>query len=216
MKLLVTDFDGTFYDNNYEDNINFIKELNNIDFVIATGRNFPTLKEDLKIKCNYYICNDGGYILDKDYNLIYRNYIDKNTVKTVYDRILELGYNDYFFDNIDSFSKEIIPNVNKIFVKIQNNNPDEDIKYLLNGLNDIYAYISTNWINILSIESKKSNGIDHITNINKYDNIYVIGNDINDYDMLKKYNGYFIGNSNDIDFNAINNFLELQNIIKND
>ena len=93
---------------------------------------------------------------------------------------------------------------------------NEDIKYLLNGLDDIYAYISTNWINILSIDSKKSNGIDYITNLNKYDNIYVIGNDINDYDMLKKYNGYFIGNSNDIDFNTINNFLELKDIIKND
>ena len=216
MNLLVTDFDGTFYDNNYENNINFIKELNNIDFVIATGRNFPSLKEDLKIKCNYYICNDGGYILDKDYNLIYRNYIDKKTVETVYSRILELGYSDYFFDNIGKFSKEIIDNVNKISVRIQNDTPDKDIKYLLNGLKDIYAYISTNWINILSINSKKSNGIDYISQIKKYNNIYVVGNDINDYDMLKKYNGYFIGNSNDIDFNTINNFLELKDIIKND
>lgn len=215
MNLLVTDFDGTFYDNNYENNIKFIKELNNIDFVIATGRNFPSLKKDLKIKCNYYICNDGGYVLDKDYNLIYRNYIDKKTVETVYSRILELGYNDYFLDNIDMFSKKIIDNVNKISIRIQNNNSDEDIKYLLEGLDDIYAYISTNWINILSIESKKSNGIGFITNFNNYDNIYVIGNDINDYDMLKKYNGYFIGSSDNIDFNAINNFLELKDIIKN-
>ena len=216
MNLLVTDFDGTFFDNNYENNIKFIEELNNIDFVIATGRNFPSLKEDLKIKCNYYICNDGGYILDKDYNLIYRNYIDKKTVETVYSRILELGYNDYFFDNINRFSKEIIDDVNKISVKIQNDNPNEDIKYLLEGLNDVYAYISTNWINILSIESKKSNGINFITNLNNYDNIYVIGNDINDYDMLKKYNGYFIGSSKNMDFNTINNFLELKDIIKND
>lgn len=214
MNLLVTDFDGTFYDNNYENNINFIKELNNIDFVIATGRNFPSLKEDLKIKCDYYICNDGGYILDKNYNLIYRNYIDKKTVETVYSRILELGYNDYFFDNIDRFSKEIIDNVNKISVRIQNDIPDKDIKYLLNGLKDIYAYISTNWINILSINSKKSNGIDYISQIKKYNNIYVVGNDINDYDMLKKYKGYFIGSSSDIDFNTINNFLELKDIIK--
>jgi len=77
MDLLVTDFDGTFYDNNYENNIKFIESLSNINFVIATGRNFPSLKKDLKIKCDYYICNDGGYILDKDYNLIYRNHINK-------------------------------------------------------------------------------------------------------------------------------------------
>lgn len=216
MNLLVTDFDGTLFDNNYENNIKFVEELNNTDFVIATGRNYPSLKEDLKVKCDYYICNDGGYILDKDLNLLYRNYINKNTVETVYSRILELGYNDYFLDNIDEFSKEIIDNVNKISVRIQNDIPDKDIKYLLEGLDDIYAYISTNWINILSVESKKSYGIDYLTNLNKYNNIYVVGNDINDYDMLKKYNGYFIGNSNDTEFNTINNFLELKEIIKND
>ena len=33
---------------------------------------------------------------------------------------------------------------------------------------------------------------------------------------MKKYNGYFIGNSNNTDFNSINNFLELKEIIKND
>lgn len=216
MNLLVTDFDGTLFDNNYENNIKFIEELNNTYFVIATGRNYPSLKEDLKVKCDYYICNDGGYILDKDLNLLYRNYINKNTVETVYSRILELGYNDYFLDNIDEFSKELIDNVNKISVRIQNDNPDEDIKYLLEGLDDIYAYISTNWINILSVESKKSYGIDYLTNLNKYNNIYVVGNDINDYDMLKKYNGYFIDNSNNTEFNTINNFLELKDIIKND
>lgn len=216
MNLLVSDFDGTLFDNNYENNIKFIESLNDTDFVIATGRNYPFLKEDLKLKCNYYICNDGGYILDKDLNLIYRNYINEKTVEIVYSRILELGYNDFFLDSIDESSKEIIDNVNKICIRIQNDPPEENIKYLIEGLKDIYAYVSINWINILSIESKKSNAIDYLTNLNNYNNTYVVGNDINDYDMIQKYNGYFIGNSNDIEFNTINNFLELKDIIKND
>ena len=214
MNLLVTDFDGTFYDSNYKKNIEFIENLNNIDFVIATGRNFSFLKEDLKIKCDYYICNDGGYILDKNLKLIYRNYINKNTVETIYSRILELNYKDYFFDNVNECSNKIIDNINKISIRIENDKTDGDILYLLDGLDDVYAYISTNWINILSIESKKSNGIDFITNINKYKNIYVVGNDINDYDMIKKYNGYFIGSTNIDNFNTINNFLELKMKIK--
>ncbi|MBE6139215.1 MAG: hypothetical protein E7174_01735 [Firmicutes bacterium] len=215
MNLIVTDFDGTFYDKNYDKNIELIKKYNNIDFVIATGRNFTSLKKDLKINCKYYICNDGGYILDNNYNLLYRNSINKETVKTIHSRIIELGY-DYFFDNINTFSKDIVNNINKISIKIKDNNAEEDMKYILNELNDVYAYISTNWINILSIDSKKGNAIDYISKLNNYKNIYVVGNDINDYDMLKKYNGYFISKKESNNFNTIKCFLELKNIIKND
>lgn len=216
MDLLVTDFDGTFYDSNYEKNLDFVQNLNNTHFVVATGRNFNFLKKDLKIKCDYYICNDGGYILDKNLNLLYRNYINQDTVEIIHSRILKLNYKDYFFDNVNECSNKIINNINKISIRIENNTPDKDILYLLDGLDDVYAYISTNWINILSVESKKSNGIDFLININKYKNIYVVGNDINDYDMIKKYNGYFISNDNIDNFNIINNFLDLENIIKND
>ena len=215
MNLLVTDFDGTFYDNNYKKNIELIKKYNNFDFVIATGRNFPSLKKDLKIKCKYYICNDGGYILNKDYSIIYRNYINKDTVEKIYSRLKELKYNDYFLDNINTFSKNIIDDVNKISIRI-NNNAKEDINYLLNGLDDVYAYISTNWINIISIDSTKEKAIEYISKLNNYKKIYTIGNDINDYDMLKIYNGYFITNDSNNKFNTLNNFLELENIIKND
>lgn len=216
MNLLVTDFDGTFYDENYEKNIDLIKNIDNMDFVIATGRNYPSLKKDLKINCKYYICNDGGYILDNNNNLIYRNKIDNNTVKIIYNRIIELGYKDYFFDNINEFSYEIINDINKVSVKIKNDNALEDIKYILKNLNDVYAYISTNWINILSIDSKKGNAIDLITKLKRYDNIYVVGNDINDYDMLKKYNGYLVSNETNNEFNTIKSFIDLENIIKND
>lgn len=216
MDLLVSDFDGTFFDVNYIKNIEFIKENKSLDFVIATGRNFISLKKDLKIKCKYYICNDGGYILDSNYKLIYRNYIKENIVKIIYSRIKELGYIEYFFDNVETINKNIVDNVNKISIKIKENNVKKDIEYLLNGLSDVYAYISTNWINIINIDSKKSKAIDFILNFNNYDNIYVIGNDVNDIDMLRKYNGYLINNGKNDNFKTINSFLDLKQIIKND
>ena len=49
MKLIVSDFDGTFFDNNYDKNIELINKYSD-DFVIATGRNIKSLKKDLKIK----------------------------------------------------------------------------------------------------------------------------------------------------------------------
>lgn len=211
MKLLVSDFDGTFYDKNYLKNIELIKKYN-IDFVIATGRNFKSLKKDLKLKCKYYICNDGGYILDNDEKLIYRNYINRDTVEKIHSRILELGYENYFLDNIKTFSKDLIDDVNKISVKIKDSNVLDDINYLLKDLNNVYAYISTNWINILSIDSKKEKGIKFIEN--DYDDIIVIGNDINDYSMLKEYNGYLITDQINKEFKTINSFLELESIIK--
>ena len=46
MNLLVSDFDGTFFDDNYLDNIKFVESIrNNTKFVIATGRNFNFLKK---------------------------------------------------------------------------------------------------------------------------------------------------------------------------
>lgn len=117
-----------------------VERLKNFDFVIITGRNFQYLKKDLKIECKYYICNDGGYILDNNLNLLYRNFIAENTVNKIYCRILELGYTDYFFDSVEEISNSIINDVNKISIKIMDNNAFKDLEYLLKDLDDVYAY----------------------------------------------------------------------------
>lgn len=211
MNLIVSDFDGTFFDENYLKNIEFIKSLNDeYDFVIATGRNYDFLKKDLKIECKYYICNDGGYILDSNKNVIYNTYISDNTIKIIDGRIKKLNYTDYFYDYINHFDKKINHNINKVSIKIKNDNPMDDLKYLTKNLNDIYAYISTNWINILGISSKKENAIEFILKSNNYKNVYVVGNEINDYGMLKKYNGYLISNTKNEEYKTINNFLDLK------
>jgi len=211
MNLIVSDFDGTFFDENYLKNIEFIKSLNDeYDFVIATGRNYDFLKKDLKIKCKYYICNDGGYILDSNKNVIYNTYISDSTIKIIDERIKKLNYTDYFYDYINHFDKKINHNINKVSIKIKNDNSIDDLKYLIKDLNDVYAYISTKWINILSISSKKENAIDFILKSNNYKNVYVIGNEINDYGMLKKYNGYLISNTKNEEYKTINNFLDLK------
>lgn len=218
MNLIVSDFDGTFFDDNYEKNIEFInscRDKNN--FVIATGRNFNYLKTDLKIKCDYYICNDGGYILDSKENIIYKNIIEPKTVNEIYSRILKLNYKEYYFDNIISATSRPTDNIDKIFIRLEGlNNIKENIKYLIDGLDDIYAYKSTNWINIMSINSNKDKAIDYLVEHNNFDNVYVIGNDVNDYAMIKRYNGYLITNKSNNDFNCVNSFMDLKNIIEND
>lgn len=211
MNLIITDFDGTFFDDNYLENIDFIENIKDkYDFVIATGRNFKSLKGDLKIKCKYYICNDGGYILDNNEKLIYNNYIDDKIIKIVYDRMKELNYEEYFFDYINYFDTEINKNINKLSVKIRDNNALNDMNYMLKDLDGVYGYLSNNWINILSAESKKENAIEKILELNNYEKIYVIGNEINDYGMLEKYSGYLIYKEKIAGCKTINNFLELE------
>lgn len=211
MNLIISDFDGTFYDGNYNENIKFIEEIKkNYDFIIATGRNFKSLKEDLKIKCPYYICNDGGYILDNNEKLIYKNYINNNSIKIIYKRMKKLGYNEYFFDYIDHFDKKLKNKINKLSIRIKDDKALLDIEYLLKDISDVYAYISTNWINVLSIDSSKEKAIETLLKLTNYDKIYVIGNEINDFEMLKKYNGYLISKEKIKDFNTIDNFLELK------
>ena len=211
MNLIISDFDGTFYDNNYEENIKFVESIkNNYDFVVATGRHFKSLKRDLKISCKYYICNDGGYIVDDKEKIIYKNYLNDNELKIVYDRIKELKYEDYYIDYIEYFDVKINKNASKISIKIRDNNAHEDMNYIINNLNDTYGYLSENWINILPKKSCKEEAIDKLLKITNYENVYVIGNEINDYGMLKKYNGYLIADKSKDNFNVLTSFLEIK------
>lgn len=216
MNLIVSDFDGTFFDENYNKNIELInKNKDNFDFVIATGRSIFSLEKDLKVNCKYYICNDGGYILDSNKNIIYKKYIDFGTVNEMHKRIKDLGCTEFYFDNINEISTVPIEPVNKILVKLNHDGNDEkNMNNILNGIKKAYGYISDNWINIMSIESAKENGVDFISKLENYDNIYVVGNDINDYKMLKKYNGYLVSNKNIYGFNIINSFQDLKDKIK--
>ena len=211
MNLIISDFDGTLFDKNYKKNIEAIKKNKNIDLIIATGRNYKSLKKDLKIRCQYYICNDGGYILNKNEKIIYKNFFNQKSIEIIYKRLKELNYDDYFFDYIDTFDKEILTNVNKLSIKIRDNNAASDMDYILNNIDDAYGYLSENWINILPILSKKVNAIEHILNNNSYDKVYVIGNESNDYDMIKKYNGFLITEKKVDGYNCIKNFLEITN-----
>ena len=215
MNLIISDFDGTFYDDNYEENIKFIESIKDkCDFVIATGRHFKSLSRDLKIDCKYYICNDGGYILDNNKNLIYKNYMDDEELKIVYDRINELKYEDYFIDYIDYFDTNINKNASKVSIKIKDENAYKDMTFIIKDLKYTYGYLSNNWINILPKTTSKEKAIEKLLEITNYDKIYVIGNEINDYGMLKKYNGFLITNEINNDFNTITKFLDLKNIIK--
>lgn len=211
MNLLVSDFDGSFFDDNYKENINLIKKINNYDFVIATGRNYKSLKKDLKTKCEYYICNDGGYILNNKKRIIYINNFNDDVIKLIYERLKKLDYNDYFFDYILNQSKKLKSGVNKLSIRIKDNNAIKDMKYLIDSVDSVYAYVSENWINILPINSNKETAIEFLLKDNTYEKIITIGNDENDKGMIKKFNGYLITNKKIK--NGIKSFIDLKKFL---
>lgn len=214
MKAIFSDFDGTFYDKDYDKNIELIKSLD-VDFIVATGRHINSLSKDLKAKCRYYICNDGAYVLDENKNFIYKNSMNNNSVLSILEKIKELKIDDYFFDSYTKQSKELTFPINKISVKIKDRkNINYILNYLLDGIDDCYGYLSQNYINILDNNSTKTKGIDFVTSLNKYDEVYVIGNDINDYDMINKYNGYLVSDKQVKNFNCIKSFSSIKDIIK--
>ena len=186
MKVLVTDFDLTLYDDNYEKNLEYLKTLKDIEVIINTGREHITLFEDLKIECNYYILGDGSYIMNKNKEVIYTKPIKKGTIDILKKRIKQLKYTKSWFIDFDG---EVV----KLEVKIENKETAEkDLEYMIKDLDDVYGYVSRNWINIIDQHARKEIALEYLDSINHYDKIYTVGDGQTDYGMLKKYNGYLI------------------------
>lgn len=190
MKLIVSDFDLTLFDNNYDENIKLVNELNKKDFmfVIATGRSIDLLKKDLKnINFKYLICSDGSVILDNKFNILNSITFDKEVIN----EIITLLKNDPNLSKI-----EIDENINGISGVYAVFN---DLKYAEERLNyiiknyDVSGYVSTNGINIINKNISKVEGIEYIKKITGINDIYTIGDNINDLEMISKYNGYMIG-----------------------
>jgi len=196
MKLIISDFDLTFYDSNYEENIELINNFVNKGnmFVIATGRSINLLKKDIEnknIKFQYLICSDGSVILNDKFNIL------KNIVfeQQVVNEIIDLLQNDTNLIKLEiDKNNDGISGVYAVF-----NDKDyarKRLEYILNRYN-VSGYVSTHGINIINKNISKVIGIEYIKNIINIDDtdIYTIGDNVNDLEMTKKYNGYIIGNN---------------------
>ena len=200
MKVLVSDFDKTFYPDNFVDNI---KEINRFvdlgnTFIIATGRNFKSLKSRIdtyNIKYSYLICNDGSVIYDKNNNIIKKNNIKKETVLKLID-FISLYFDNVLLDDGYTLVKEASDTIDGIFVEF---NDYDTALQVINKVNanfdDVHGYLSQNYINIVSIDSSKGLAIKYLELLNDYKNIHVVGDGINDISMFEYYKGFSLFNS---------------------
>ncbi len=203
-KLLVSDFDNTLLNNDdFLKNIKIINEFvkqGNI-FVIATGRHINSLLNLIKtydIKYSYLINNDGGIIFDHNLNIIYQKNIPKKTAQ----KIIEIFQNsncliDWYVDTGLGITKDVNNNVNGLIGRF-NNLKEADVlfKNIVTLHNDIHGYLTLKHINITEKTVTKGNAIKILNKkLNlKEDNIYTIGDTINDISM-SIFNSYCMTNS---------------------
>lgn len=201
MKILASDFDNTIYFLEDEEKnkrnafkINEFISNGNI-FCIITGRNYSDLKNYLKkynILYTYLVCDDGAKIFNSvDYCLDTIN-LDRNTIeKATY--ILDSINADYYLD--DGYNKTT--NINdcvKIVVNCTDDEEKERIVKLIKEKVNVHIYASRTHVNIIEKSVNKEHALKRLLNIEnlEYNKLYVIGDNDNDYEMLKTFNGAVI------------------------
>ncbi len=205
IKLLVSDYDQTFYLNDDDVNKNIVSvekfiDVNNI-FVIATGRAYASFKEvadKYNIKYSYLILEHGATILDENDNIIFTSYIQNDISKAILE---DNSLKDERIQTICTANSKQVENTFKELTRIHFRYPSEDkamdIKKIID---DKYAkfvnsyYVSYNSIEIISKNTSKVDGISLIARKIGVDNsdIYTIGDGYSDVDMIKRFNGYAI------------------------
>ena len=198
MKILASDFDDTIY---FEDdveksikNIKAIKEFVSFgnSFCIITGRNYSDVKlllNEYKIPYTYLICEDGAKIFNNMDYCIDTIYMDKELIKEIINMLNEYNY-DYYLD--DGYNKT--NNINDCVKVVVNCSEKDKQVEIVNKIKEnikVYVYASKYHINIVNSSVNKANALKRLLNIENlsYNNLHVIGDNSNDYEMVKNFSG---------------------------
>ncbi|MCD4834364.1 MAG: Cof-type HAD-IIB family hydrolase [Bacteroidales bacterium] len=124
-EMIITDLDGTLLNNNREVSLTDMKTLfwlgeNNIIRVIATGRNFFSLRKVLKdnFPIDYLIFSSGAGVYDwKNKTLMHSQYMPDYEVRQISEILIN--------HNVDFMIHEMIPENHKfVYHRSGNHNPD--------------------------------------------------------------------------------------------
>ena len=218
-KILISDYDGTFYQNDIDimkniDKVNEFRSLGNL-FVLATGRSYVDLNMEIDkygISYDYLILNHGALLLSKELNVISSFNLDKDQVESI---LSYVNNNRDIYDIvlIDNFKKRVTDtsSIVKIMLKLYSfDNAKKVKKYIDEKCFDIKSYCEEEdnhyLVEIVSSKASKSLMVEKIVEIEKIknNNVYTVGDGINDIDMIRKYNGYRVKNACD-ELNSITN-----------
>ena len=205
MQIIASDFDNTIY---YEgkDEINrknieairkFIEEEN--IFIIITGRNYTRLKKTLNendIPYTYLVCEDGAKIFNSEDICIDSTYLDEEEIIKVKKALEELNV-DYYLDDGYSETEE-----HSICVKIVVRTSSlEEKERIINAIYDkinVHIYASRNHVNIIHKTVNKEYALNRLFKKEDLDitKLHTVGDDLNDYEMLKAFDGVIMKEHN--------------------
>ena len=206
MKVLGSDFDNTIFFLNDPvqtkknvDAINKFRQEGNI-FCLITGRTFMETKDivkELNLSFDYLVCADGAMIFNKELKCIKLKTLDQDiALKAI--KILQDNEYEPYIENGYEITDTV---VNCIKISAEYCKDKEDAKRVVKILNDtldVYAYASRIHINVNNPQNHKRQAVIELSKIINVslDNIYVIGDSINDYEMIEAYNSAVVKNYN--------------------
>lgn len=209
MKVLASDFDNTLF----VDDINILKKnimainkfiKNGNIFCIITGRNYSDIKlllNKYNISYSYLICQDGAKVFDNLDFCIRSILLEENKINII-SKILDDNNYKYFLD--DGYNKT--NNINDCVKVVSFYEDRKDAIRVVGKISksvDVYIYISREHINIMNSSVNKSSSLKWLIEKENYliSDIYVIGDEVNDLEMLSEFNGAVMKNhSKELDF----------------
>lgn len=224
MKFIASDFDETIYlmddEITTKENVTAIKDFisKGNSFCIISGRNYTDIKvllNDLDIPYTYLICEDGAKIFNSVDQCLDTTYLDKDEIEEII-KILDEEEYDYYLD--DGYNKtENKDDTVKIVINCKDRDEALKIEKNIKSKIDIHIYASRTHVNIIHKTVNKKNGLEKLFYLEDLDfnNLYVIGDNDNDYEMLQKFKGGVITNHHKIldelnkkEFDSLHEFIE--------
>ena len=198
MKILASDFDNTIYylddPEKNKKNVEAIRKFVSYGntFIIVTGRNYVDLKlllNEHKIPYTYLICADGAQIFNNIDYCIDTTKLSRDEIEKIKEILEELKC-DYYLD--DGYNKtEYLDDCVKIVVNCTDEKEKENIVEIVKNKINIHIYASRFHVNIINKSVNKMYAIKRLFNLEEldYNSLHVIGDNDNDYEMLKEFNG---------------------------
>lgn len=235
MELLVSDYDGTYTTGKFSMLLNTRTIRKFIDngnaFVLSSGRSYKSLEFETKINdipYSYLATCDGSFLFDKDGNNLMYNKMPDDIVREInpiinigahkqIEYIHEKSYDPYHIMGTDIAGVSFIIDKLKItdefkneYAKIRESHPE--LSFIVYNWQDEYYFM------IKPKNITKSTPIAELGKILQVSKsqIYTIGDNSNDYEMIRDYNGYMIGSDpklQDVALKKYNSVHELINDI---
>ena len=204
MKIVLSDIDNSMDFNNNSELIKtivkFIKKGNM--FIVATNKTINYVADALSLtdcEPSYYICNGGACIFDEFFNILYRKDIKQDDVRAILN-ILNDDENilESYVDTTHGFVSSTNMPANGIVARpFDYAKAEVTLNSIVRKFPSVHGYINDSWINIMDESVTKGSAMEFLVNtyhLNESD-VFVLGSDLNDLELMEKYNGFITPNA---------------------